>query len=97
VTLPDERALSLSKGVQVSLNADRACDMRVEIADAHFTPLPSFSGEQCGVVQAESGLDCPVTWPAGSLEALAGQTVRFRVHVKRQGSDEPRLYAIYLR
>ena len=97
VTLPTERALSLSKGVQVSLNADRACDMRVEIADERFTPLPPFSGDQSGASQVEGGLECPVAWPQGNLAALAGQTVRFRVHVKRQGSVEPRLYAIYLR
>jgi len=98
ITLPDARALSSSKGgAGVTLNADRACDMRVEIADERFTPPPAFSGEQCGVVQAEGGLDCPVTWPAGSLAALAGQTVRFRVHVKRQGTAEPRLYAVYLK
>jgi hypothetical protein len=46
---------------------------------------------------SDGGLDCPVTWPQGSLEALAGQTVRFRIQVKRAGTAEPRLYALYLR
>jgi hypothetical protein len=78
------------------LNADRACDMRVEIADKRFNFIPAYSGEQGGAVQDEGGLDCPVAWPAGSLEPLGGQTVRFRIQVKRQGVFEPRLYAIYL-
>ena len=71
--------------------------MRVEIADERFTPLPAFSGEQSGAAQIDGGLDCLVAWPAGSLAALAGQTVRLRVQVKRQGPSEPRLYAVYLR
>jgi hypothetical protein len=90
VTLP-------AGGGQVSLNADRACDMRVEIADERFSPLPAYSGERSGSAKSEGGLDCPVTWPQGNLAELGGQTVRFRVHVKRQSSVEPRLYAIYLR
>jgi hypothetical protein len=98
VTLPNERALSLSKGgVQVALNADRACDMRVEIADERFNLLPAYSGEKSGTTQVEGGLGCPVAWPAGSLEQLGRETVRFRVAVKRNGTAEPRLFAIYLR
>jgi hypothetical protein len=84
-------------GCQVILNADRACDMRVEIADKRFSLLPGFSGEKNGVTQVDGGLDCPVVWPQGDLSALAGQTVRLRVQVKRQGASEPRLYAVYLR
>jgi hypothetical protein len=84
-------------GCQVSLNADRACDLRVEIADERFTPLPAFSGERGGASQVEGGLDCPVRWAAGSLQALGGQTVRLRVQVKRTHAAEPRLYAVYLR
>jgi len=30
------------------------------------------------------------------LRALGGETVRFRIQVKKQGPAEPRLYAIYL-
>jgi hypothetical protein len=90
VTLP-------ANGCQVILNADRACDMRVEIADERFNLLPAYSGEQSGVTQVEGGLDCPVAWPAGGLERLGGEIVRFRVQVKRQRTSEPRLYAICLR
>ena len=89
VTLP-------AGGCQVVLNADRACDMRVEIADERFGFLQAYSGEQSGRATIEGGLDCPVTWPQGELAALAGQTVRFRFGVKRTGAADPRLYAVYL-
>ena len=83
-------------GCQVALNADHAGDMRVEIADARFSLLPAYSGEQSGATQVDGGLDCPVAWPAGDLTALAGETVRLRIHVKRNRMTEPRLYAVYL-
>jgi len=89
VTLPEG-------GCQVILNADHASALRVEIADERFNLLPVYSGEQSGITQVEGGLDCPVAWPAGSLQALGGETVRFRIQVKKQGPAEPRLYAIYL-
>jgi hypothetical protein len=97
IKLPEGDGASPLGGCQVSLNADRACDMRVEITDERFSLLPAYSGTNTGGVQVEGGLDCPVTWPQGSLEALAGATVRFRIHVKRNDSSDPRLYAIYLR
>jgi hypothetical protein len=82
---------------RVSLNADRACDMCVEIADERFGLLPAYSGAQSGTSTAEGGLlDCPVTWPQGDLAALGGQTVRFRFQIKRSDAAEPRLYAVYL-
>ena len=71
VTLP-------TNGCEVRLNADDAANMRVEIADERFTLLPAYSGEQSGKSTAADGLDCPVVWPAGSLQALSGETVRFR-------------------
>ena len=90
VTLP-------AGGCQVILNADRACDIRVEISDERFNLLPAFSGEQSGATQSEGGLDCPVAWPAGSLARLGGETVRFRIHIKREGTAEPRLYTLNLK
>jgi len=81
----------------VSLNADRACDMHVEVADARFGLLPAYSGEQSGASKIEGGLDCAVTWPQGDLAALGGQTVRFRFHLQKTDAVEPRLYAVYLR
>jgi len=70
--------------------------MRIEIADERFNLLSAYAGEQSGRTSSEGGLDCPVAWPHGDLAALAGETVRFRVRVTRNGMAEPRLYAIYL-
>jgi hypothetical protein len=82
---------------QVVLNADHASDMHVEIADARFNLLPAFSREEAGSSQMAGGLDCPVAWPAGSLQALGGATVRLKFTLQRNSATEPRLYAVYLR
>jgi hypothetical protein len=104
IVLPKGGGTSPSGGCGVVLNADGGRDtgtgtacVRVEVADERFTLLPAYSGTNSGTTVSEGGLDCPVTWPQGSLEALAGQTVRFRIQVKRAGTAEPRLYALYLR
>jgi hypothetical protein len=71
--------------------------MTVAIADPQFTLLPEYSGDRSGKSDKESGLDCSVAFPAGDLAALGGKTVRFRVQMKKEGSADPRLYAVYLR
>ncbi len=91
VTLPAD-------GCQVVLNADHARLMRVEVSDAEFNLLPRFSGDNSGVTEAEGGLDCEVGFSTGDLSGLGGKTVRFRVHLRREGKEaDPRLYAVYLR
>lgn len=80
-----------------TLNAEGTDSMRVEVLDERFTPLPDYSGAASGISTQRSGFDCPVTWPKAKLAELTGRTVRFRVIVRRQGSDEPRIYAIGLR
>jgi hypothetical protein len=84
-------------GCAVFLNAEGAKGMRVEVADDRFRLLPPYSGMNSGLGQADAGFDCPVKWPAGDLAALAGQTVRLRVHVKKGGIADPRLYAVSLK
>jgi pimeloyl-ACP methyl ester carboxylesterase len=71
--------------------------MRVEVADARFNLRPDYSGEHSGRTAGADGFDCPVAWSNRSLSELGGETVRFRVHLKRAGDVNPRLYAIYLR
>lgn len=83
------------RGASLTLNADGVAGMSVEIADTQFRLLPGHSGERSGVTTAD-GLDCPVTWSQGSLDSLVGQTVRFRICLKRSGPVEPRLFALYL-
>ena len=82
-----------ASGAALLLNADDTAGMRVEVADERFNLLPAFSGKHAGVVHLPGGLDCPVTWPSGALDALAGATVRLRVQVARKGG-EPRVYGM---
>ena len=84
-------------GCRVSLNADLARGLDVEIADARFQPLPAFSGDRRGKSAQDGGLDCAVTWQPGNLAALAGQTVRFKINFTREADRDPRLFAVYLR
>lgn len=83
-------------GFGLALNADGADGFRVEIADQHFAPLSEYSGANSGTTTISEGLACPVTWPRGNPAAIGGRTVRFRVHVRKTGEPEPRLYALYL-
>ena len=84
-------------GCRVALNADHANRMTVEVSDADFKLLPEYSGSRSGKSDQEGGLDCAVSWPAGSLSALGGKTVRFRMHMNKEGGSSPRLYAVYLK
>jgi len=83
-------------GCRLSLNADGAEGMTVEVADASFNLLPEYAGDNSGrVAGAGGGLERTVAWPQGDLASLAGQSLRFRLHIKREGDSEPRLYAVY--
>ena len=84
-------------GCHVSLNADRAQQMRVEVSDDRFNLLPEYSDGQSGVPEAGDGLDSTVSWPGGNLAALGGRAIRFRTHLNRGDGGEPRLYAINVR
>lgn len=87
--------LTLAPGAIVTLNADGVAGMSVEIADANFQLLPEYSGANAARSPAAAGLDCAVTWPHASLDALAGRAVRLRVRLERGNHPEPRLFALY--
>ena len=70
--------------------------MRVDIADARFSPLARFSAAAAGSVAAD-GLESAVTWPGGGLGDSRGAPVRLRVRMRKESGVEPRLYAVYLR
>ena len=89
ITLPQEAC-------EVTLNADAASAMRVEVADERFALLPEFSGDRSGVCTQPSGLKCPVQWPGAKFGQLAGRTIRLRVHLTKTTPEQPRLYAIYV-
>ena len=82
-------------GCRVAVNAEGARGMSVELADERFQALDGFSGTASGVPATDSGLDCEVSWPRG-LESLAGRTVRLHIRIRKEGSVEPRLYAVNL-
>ncbi len=84
-------------GCQVVLNADHTRRMTVEIADEKFDLLSAYSGAKAGRTPVESGLDCAVAFPEGSLAALGGHTVRLKITFEKEGDADPRLFAIYLR
>lgn len=60
ITLP-------AQGCRLSLNAQGAHGISVEIADERFQLLDGYHGPQSGRVRDADGLDCPVDWPAGDL------------------------------
>ncbi|MEX0641099.1 MAG: hypothetical protein WD468_00280 [Pirellulales bacterium] len=83
------------RGCEISLNADGAEAMRVEVSDENFQMLPQFSGTNAGSCEQQNGLHCAVRWPAGKLDDLADRTVCLRVQLKKE-SAEPKLFAIYV-
>ena len=83
-------------GCRVLLNADGAAGLSVEISDERFELLPGFAGANAGRTPQAEGLDCAVTWPAGSLASLGGRTVRFKINLERGAGVDPRLFAAYL-
>jgi hypothetical protein len=99
---PDQNAgsvwsspITLSANCQLSLNVDGAQGVAVEIADERFSLLPEYSAAHAGTC-AEDGLASEVQWPVGDLAALAGRTVRLRLHLRAGEYSAPRLYAAYL-
>ena len=90
ITLPAD-------GCAVFLNADGVSHLSVEISDAKFRLLEDYSGAASGSTSAADGLDCPVTFAAGDLSDLAGQTVRLKINFQRDDQVDPRLFAVYLR
>lgn len=90
ITLPAD-------GCAVFLNADGVSHLSVEISDAKFRLLEDYSGAASGTTTAADGLDCPVTFAAGDLSDLAGQTVRLKINFQKDDQVDPRLFAVYLR
>ena len=89
ITLPEGYA-------KVTVNADGARGLRVQVADERFQLLPDYSGANAGTVELDGGLDCPVAWGGADLLAWGGRTVRHRVDQSRTQSADPRLYCIYI-
>jgi hypothetical protein len=86
ITLPSE-------AVELSLNADGARNITVEIADESGALLPEFSGENSGEVKGAKANVSPVKWKGEGLAALAGKTVKLKLGLK---GEKTGLFAVYL-
>lgn len=83
------RELTLADPAGVTLNAEDAGAMTVDVVTPTFEPLVT------GVrVQGGSGLDLPLAWPDGARQRLAGRPVCVGVRLSKQGGANPRLYAV---
>ena len=78
-------------GCNILLNADRAENLSVELADEGGNLLPAYSGESRGTVQVANAN--AVVWADRGLAHLGGKTVRLKL--KLQGKNT-KLYAVTL-
>lgn len=78
----------------ITLNADGAAAISVELADERFSLLPQFSGANAARPVGESGLDLPLAWPSGAPNLPTGVKVRMRINLRRAGGIEPKLFAM---
>jgi hypothetical protein len=83
-------------GGELTINADGADGISVEVLDERLRAVPGFSGADAATPVGAGGLACPVRWPKSGLARLGGQTVRLQLRLRRRGSVEPRLYAAHL-
>ena len=85
-------------GGKVFVNADRIgehCQLRVELLDEQFRPLPGYSGEACIPLQ-QPGLRQQIFWrERDSLEHF-GHPVRVRVNWEGVRTEDARLFAVYI-
>jgi len=84
ITLPDG-------GCTLTLNADHADGMTVEVANTNFQLDPACTGKGHG-----DGLDCPVTWARNPVLAHGSRTVRLKITMRKGINAVPRLYAVNL-
>ena len=80
----------------VTLNADGARGIAVELADEQFRLLPGFCGDKAGRPVGSSGLALALQWPDAALESLHGRWVRIKLTLRRGNGPEPRLFAVNL-
>jgi hypothetical protein len=80
-------------GCSISLNADDAAELSVELAAEDGKLLPAYSGENRGHVQGAETAVRAVRWADEALSGLGGKTVRIKLGIS---GDKTRLYAVYL-
>jgi len=86
------------EGGRVFINADGLSDeaeLRVELLDREFKPIPGYSGEDCVPIRT-SGFRQAVTWRGKeNLEAFH-HPIRVRVLFGGERPEDVKLYAIYV-
>jgi hypothetical protein len=86
--------VTLAAGARLSLNASGLGGIQVEVTDEKFRFLPGFAGGRA-TAENNDGLDAEVGWPAHTLAELAGETVRFHLHLSGAAAS-PELFALNL-
>ena len=80
------------------LNADRLGEhsqLRVELLDLGFHPIPGYSGEDC-VLVAESGFRQRVSWKQGDIIGHFDHPVRVRISWEGIRPEDAQLWAAYV-
>jgi hypothetical protein len=70
--------------------------LKVEILDEQFRPLPGYAAADCTPFPTDSGFRLPVTWKGSESLAELKQPVRVRVNFTGRDAHRAKLYAIYL-
>jgi len=83
---------TLPAGSILTLNADGAEGLAVDLLDEDFHPLAGFEG---GVAGGDDPLRREMRWEGRTAEAFRGRTVRVQVRMRWLDERNPRLYALY--
>jgi len=70
-------------------------ELRVDILDEGFHPLPGFSGDSAAVVSADS-FRAPLKWAGGASLPAASGPLRLRVRFEGVRAEDGRLHAVYV-
>jgi len=89
----------MPSGVQLAVNADGLspqAQLRVEVLDNDFRPVPGYSGDKAARVN-RSGLREWITWPAKKKQFSATKPWRLRLQFEGDQAKEIRFYALYVK
>ncbi|MES1166640.1 MAG: hypothetical protein ABUL68_01425, partial [Pseudomonadota bacterium] len=70
-------------------------ELRVDVLDEGFHPLPGFSGNEAAVVNAD-GFRVPLKWPSGTKLPASAGPLRLRVRFEGVRAEDGRLHAVYV-
>jgi hypothetical protein len=70
-------------------------ELRVDVLDEGFHPVPGFSGDQAAVVNAD-GFRSQLEWPGGTALPTSAGPLRLRVRFEGVRGEDGRLHAVYV-